>query len=181
MKGKVLAICLLGAALVAAAAPARADQDAVQFFGNIDVTPDTPVHDAVCFFCNVNVQGKVDGDIVVFFGNIRLNGEAHHDVVSFFGNVTAASNSSIGGDLVSFFGSVRLADNVTVGKDLVTMFGAMHAANSVSVGKDRVSFSPWIFFGPFGVIFLIVVVVVHEVRAGRRRQFMPPYPLPPRQ
>ncbi len=181
MHRKSLVLCLLGAALAVAAAPARADQDAVQFFRNIDVTPDTPTHDAVCFFCSVRVEGEVKGDIVVFFGNVRLDGEAHHDVVNFFGNVTAADNSSIGGDLVSFFGSVRLGENVAVHKDVVAIFGAAHWPASVTVGKDRFVFSPWIFFGPLLVIFLVIFVIVHEVQVSRRRRFLQSYPLPPRQ
>jgi len=55
---RLLAVCLIGAAFAAAATPARADRDAVQFFSNIRVAPDATVHDAVCFFCNADVEGK---------------------------------------------------------------------------------------------------------------------------
>lgn len=181
MYRRLLAVCLFGAALAAAALPAHASEDAVQFFGNIDITPDHPVHDAVCFFCNVHANGNVEGDIVVFFGNVRLNGEAHHDIVNFFGNVSAADNSSVGGDLVSFFGTVRLGENVTVHKDLVAMFGVVQAPSSTSVGKDRVMFSPWIFFGPLLVIFLVIFVIVHELHAHSQRRFAQFYPPPRRQ
>jgi hypothetical protein len=167
-------------AVFAAATPARANEDAVQFFHNIDVTPDEPVHDAVCFFCSVNVEGKVSGDIVVFFGGVHLNGEAHHDVVNFFGNVNAVEDSSIGGDLVSFFGSVRLGQNVSVGKDVVAMFGVVHAPGSVTVGGDRVSFPLWIATAPLLVIFVIVFLIVNAFRAHRERQFAHNFPLPPR-
>jgi predicted acyltransferase (DUF342 family) len=181
MPRKFLVLCLFCAGLLAAAAPARASQDVVRIFDNVDIGPDESVHDAVCVFCSVHVEGKVDGDLVSIFGNVRLNGEAHHDVVSVFGNVTAAGDSSIGGDLVSIFGAVRLGDNVTVGKDTVTIFGMLHAPHSVSVGKDRVSISPWIAFGPFIVIWFAVFLIVHEVREQRRRRFFQNYPLPPRQ
>ncbi len=181
MHRRLLAVCLFGAAFVVAAAPARAEEDAVQFFHNIDVTPDAPVNDAVCFFCSVHAEGDVKGDIVVFFGDVRLDGQAHHDLVNFFGRVTATDNSSIGGDLVSFFGSIRLGENVRVAQDLVAMFGAVHAPSSVSVGQDHVVFSPWIFFGPLLVIFLVVFIIVHEIRVHRQRQFMQAYPLPPPQ
>jgi hypothetical protein len=180
MRMRFLAPCLLGAALAAGAVPALADQDAVQFFNNINVTPDEPVKDAVCFFCGVHVDGNVNGDIVAFFGNVHLNGMAHHDVVDFFGNVSAADNSAIGGDLVSFFGSVRLGENVSVRKDVVAMFGVVHAPSSVSIGHNRVMFSPWIFFGPLLVIFLVIFLVVHEVRVHHMRQYAQNYP-PPRQ
>lgn len=181
MQRRFLACCLFAAGLALAAAPAHANEDAVQFFNNIEVTPDAPVHDAVCFFCNVHDDGEVKGDIVVFFGDVRLDGQAHHDVVNFFGSVTAADNSSIGGDLVSFFGSVRLGENVSVAKDLVAMFGVVHTPSSVSIGKDHVIFSPWIFFGPLLIIFMVIFVIIHEVRAHRLRRFALAYPFPPRQ
>lgn len=175
-----LALCLLAATLAAAATPARADHDAVQFGSNINVTADSDIDDAVCFFCNVTVDGKVKGDIVVFFGNVHLNGDAQHDLVCFFGGVTAQDNSSIEDDLISFFGTVRLGENVSVGKDLVSMFGSLHAASSVSVNGDRVVQPGWLFFGPLGVILLIVIVVVHEVRTQRRAQRLRGVPFPPR-
>ena len=179
MKKGLLVVCLFGAALAAAAVPARANQDAVQFFHDIEVTPDEPIHDSVCFFCSVHVNGNVEGDIVVFFGNVKLDGRAHHDVVNFFGNVSAADGSTIDHDLVSFFGSVRLGENVSIGQDMVCMFGALHAPTSVSVGKDRVLFSVWVIAAPFVVIFLIVYFIVHEVRIRRHRAFMQAYPVPP--
>ena len=180
MRRRYFALCFLGAALVAAAVPAYAEQDAVQFFRNIDVGPNEPVKDAVCFFCNVHVEGNAEGDIVVFFGNVRLNGEAHHDVVDFFGNVSVADNSNIGDDLVSFFGSVHLGENVVVHKDAVAIFGTVHAPSSISVGGDRVSISPWIFFGPLLILILVIYLIVHELQTRRHRQFAQYYPMPPR-
>jgi hypothetical protein len=180
MHRKFLALFFSVAVMMAAAAPLRANQDAVQFFHNIDVTPDDPVHDAVCFFCSVNVEGKASGDIVVFFGGVKINGEAQHDVVNFFGDVRAANDSSIGGDLVSFFGSVRLGQNVSIGKDVVAMFGVVHAPGSVTVGGDRVSFPAWIALAPLLVIFLCVFLIVSAFRAHRERQFARGYPFPPR-
>jgi hypothetical protein len=177
----ILATTLLGAALAATATPAHAEQDAVEFFHNISVTPDAPVHDAVCFFCSVHVDGQVMGDIVVFFGNVRIDGEAHHDVVSFFGHVTAADNSSIGGDLVSMFGGIRLGENVSVAKDMVCMFGTIHAPSSVKVHGDRTGIPGMILSIPLFVILLVILVIAYEFRNHHRRQMMAGgYPFPPR-
>jgi hypothetical protein len=178
---RLLAYSLLGAALAAASTPAFAGNDAVQFGSNIHVARDTAVHDAVCFFCSVKVDGEVQGDVVVFFGNIHLAGNADHDVVSFFGKVTAEDGVSIGQDLVSFFGGIRLGKNVSVGKDMVAIFGVVHAPDSVTVGKDRVVQPYWIFFGPMILVGLVVILVVREFRAHRRRVLLGGYPLPPNQ
>jgi len=180
MLPRLLALSLLAAALGTVATPAFADKDNVQFGNTIRVGPDETIHDAICFFCSVEDRGTVEGDIVVFFGNVRIDGKANHDVVNFFGNVTAAEGSSIGNDLVKFFGSVRLGDNVTVGKDIVCMFGDFRAGENVTNGGNRVVQPAWIFWTPMLVFFLIVVVVVHEIRAHRRRRlYMAGYPFPP--
>ena len=173
-----LALCLL--AVFFAAVPAHADNDAVQFGTDIHVNAGKPVHDAVCFFCSVHVDGKVTGDIVVFFGNVHLNGDAQHDVVNFFGKVTAEDNSSIENNLVSFFGGIHLGENVIVGHDMVAMFGGVHAASSSSVGNNRVIQPAWIFFGPLGFLLIIVIVIVREIRTQRRNQRLRGVPFPPR-
>jgi hypothetical protein len=175
----ILGILAVTAALTAAAVPARADQDAVQFFNNIDITADTPVKDAVCFFCSVRVEGKVNGDIVVLFGSASLDGVAQHDVVTVFGNVTAADNSRISGDLVSIFGNARLGENVTVGQDVVSVFGNVQAPFSVKVHGDRVGIPAIVFWGPLLLIVGVVWLIVHELRVRRRQRAMAAYPYPP--
>lgn len=172
------AVGLLAAAVAAAPIPARANQDAVQFFSTIHVTPDSPVHDAVCFFCSVEDSGKITGDTVVFFGSIHISGEAQRDVVSFFGSVDADNNTSIGRDLVSIFGSVNLGENASVGRDAVTLFGSMHSAGSAHVGRDRVSIPGIIFYGPSLLILGVIILIVHEVRS-RRYRWPAGYPPPP--
>lgn len=154
------------------ARPALAAQDIVEFGSSIDVPEQDTIHDAVCFFCSVNVEGAVNGDLVVFFGNVHINGHANHDVVNFFGEVTAEDDSSIGHDLVNFFGGVRLGQNVTVGQDTVVMFGSLRAADSANYGGSRVVEPAWLFWGPFLAVGLGIYFVVHEFRAYRRRRLL---------
>ena len=175
-----LALFLVASAFAAAAVPVHANDDAVQFGSNIHVAAGESVHDAVCFFCSVHVDGKVTGDIVVFFGNVHLNGEAQHDVVDFFGKITAEKNATIENSLVSFFGVIRLGENVSVGRDLVAMFGDLRAADSVTVGNNRVVQPGWVLYGPLLVLFLIIFLIVHEIRAYHRRLILRGYNFPPR-
>ena len=165
-----IALCVLLAS--ALATPARAAQDIVEFGSTIDVPQKDTIHDAVCFFCSVNVEGTVNGDIVVFFGNVRIKGQANHDVVNFFGDVTAADDTSIGHNLVNFFGGVRLGQNVTVGQDTVVMFGNLRAADSANFGGSRVVEPGWLFWGPFLALGLGIYFVVHEFRGYRRRRLL---------
>jgi hypothetical protein len=177
---RIPVLLLTGIALAVASPLAHAERDAVQFFSNIDVPADDTVHDAVCFFCSVNIEGKSTGDTVVFFGNTHIASGAGHDVVNFFGSVTADDNATIDHDLVSMFGNIRLGENVHVGQDMVAMFGAVHSASGVSVHGDRVVEPAVLFFGPFFILVAVLILIVREFRAYRRRVFLRSYPFPPR-
>ena len=179
MRRRLLCLCLLFAGLGMLALPAHASRDEVQFGSTIHVPRDGSIHDAVCFFCDVDADGTVEGDIVVFFGDVHIANAANHDVVNFFGSIKADDNAHIGNDMVSMFGSIRLGEDVSIGKDLVAMFGSMRASESVQVGGQRVVQPAWIFWGPLLFIALVVILVVHEFRNQRRRAHMR-YPLPPR-
>ena len=178
MTRRILAVALLCAAF--ASTHARAEEDAVQFFSNIDVSPTSTVHDAVCFFCSVNLEGKATGDVVVFFGNTHIGTSAEHDVVKFFGSVTADDNATIDHDVVSMFGSIRLGENVHVGEDLVAMFGTLRTGRGVSVDGDRVVQPAFIFYGPLIFMVVVLILVIREFRAYRRRVFLRGYGFPPR-
>lgn len=180
MPRRLLNVCLLTAALLASAVPAFASRDNVQFGSTIHVARDASIHDAVCFFCGVDADGTVEGDIVVFFGNVHIAGNANHDVVNFFGNVTVDNDGTIGQDLVSMFGNVRLGENVNIGKDLVTMFGRLQADSTVTVGGDRVLQPAWVFWGPLIIFAVVIIVVIREIRGYRRRAYLRNYPFPPR-
>jgi hypothetical protein len=180
MKRRLFYLCLLIVVVGTIVLPAHASKDEVQFGSTIHVPRGASIHDAVCFFCDVDADGTVEGDIVVFFGDVHIGTAANHDVVNFFGSIKADDNTHIGQDMVSMFGSVRLGEDVSIGKDLVAIFGGgLRAAESVSVGGDRVVEPAWLFWGPLFVIALVVILVVREFRAHRRRAFLR-YPIPPR-
>lgn len=174
-----IAAGLISAALIAAAAQAHASDDSVTFFSNVHITPDAPVHDAVCFFCNLRDDGTVSHDIVVSFSSVEIDGSAQHDVVTIFGNVHAADNASIGNDLVNVFGNVDLGENVTIGHDAVTFFSSVHAPSSVRVDGNRVSIPAVIFWGPAALFFLIIALIVIAVPSRRSRwpSGYPPQPM----
>lgn len=178
---RILSLCALALALIGSATPARADHDVVQFGSTIHVPRETSIHDAVCFFCSVDADGTIEGDVVVFFGNVHIAHAAQHDVVNFFGNVTADSNATLGHDLVTFFGTVRLGENVSVGQDMVAMFGTVQAAPTATVAGDRVIQPGWVFWGPLIFLAVIFIVVIREIRDRRRRAaYFRGFPFPPR-
>lgn len=175
---RVFAALLVAApALALTATPARA-QDAVHFASDIHVPSNGSVRDAVCFFCSVEAEGQINGDVVVFFGHTHIAGQAHRDVVTFFGGVDVDDEASVGRDLVDFFGSVQLGNNASVGHDMVAFFGRTHVAQTASVANSTV-FLPGLFLDVPLILFVIVgVVLAREYRAWRWRRYYASYPYP---
>jgi hypothetical protein len=179
MTRRLFSALLLFSAILLAATPARADNDAVQFASNIVVPEGHSIHDAVCFFCSVNAQGTIDHDVVVFFGNVHVAHESKHDIVVFFGGIRADDDASIGHDVVNFFGNVHLGENASVGNDVVVMFGGLHAADSANIGGTRMAQPIWIFWTPLLILGLVISLIVREIRASRRRRYFAMYGYPP--
>jgi hypothetical protein len=177
---RALIFCILLAMISLGPIRAHASSDAVQFGSDINVPADHTVHDAVCFFCSVHIDGEATGDVVVFFGGVHIDGRAQRDVVNFFGGTRLADNSIVGRDLVNFFGSVRAGDNVQIGRSLVIMFGSLRASASLTTGKDRVVQPGWVLWIPLLILAMIVIVIVRVFRAWQRRRMYMSYPFPPR-
>jgi hypothetical protein len=172
------AFLLLTAVAFLFAAPAQASRDAVQFASDIIVPQGQSVHDAVCFFCSVKVDGTAEHDIVVFFGSVQIAGQANHDIVDFFGDIHVGPGASVGHDLVNFFGTTRLAENAAVGNDVVSMFGAMRVADTAAITGNRVVEPFFLLLIPLGILAAFVFGIVALVRRVRQPPF-PGYPFPP--
>jgi hypothetical protein len=166
--GRAAGVTLLLLLTLGLATQAHANRDVVQFGNSIDVPQDGEIHDAVCFFCSINVKGVVNGDLVSFFGTVRIDGQAKHDVVVFFGDVKLAPNASIGNDLVNFFGSAQLGEDARIGRDTVVMFGTLRAAPTASFGGDRVVQPIWLFLIPLLILIALVRLVVGVLRSAGR-------------
>ena len=174
MLHRILFLGLLASTL-AAAQPARTQNDAVQLFNNIHVLPGAPVNDAVCFLCDVRADGPVNGDIVVFFGNLRIDGQtANSDVVDFFGNVQVEDNSTVGGDLVHIVGPTSLGNNVYVGGDFTALFSDVRSTLSTRVVGDRMVIPEWLLLLPLFVAILVVVLIAYLVQLRRRPRLLYP-------
>lgn len=179
MKHKLgIAIALFGAAILVFPARAHASRDVVQFGSDIVVPQGQSIHDAVCFFCSVKVEGIAEHDLVVFFGSTQIDGEAKHDIVTFFGDVHVGTNVHIGHDVVNFFGTTRLGDNSSIGNDAVIMFGDMRAAETSSVAGNRVIQPFFLLLIPLGILAALIFGLIALIRWIQRPAY-PVYPLPP--
>ena len=173
------AAALLGAALLAAATPARADGgDVIHFARSIQVDHDVEIDDAVCFFCNVQVDGTVTGDVVAVFGNIHIAGDVQHDAIDVVGGLTAEQNASIEQDVISVLGATRLGEHVIVGRNLVTYSGVVEMAPTAAVGNQRIDNPGWYLWIPLLFVILVVMWVMRAYHVYRKRLIARGYKFP---
>jgi hypothetical protein len=181
MRARLLTFTLCAAAFLSVAAPARAQNDRVQFFSNIHVGPNDTAGNAVCFFCSVDAEGPVNGNIVAFFSHVSVHSTVDQNVVSFFSKMNVLPGSTVHQNLVTMFGSVRVENGAHVDQNAVTMFGSFYAADSASIDGNRVYFPFWFFGIPALLLGLVIYVIVRELRERRyRRQWMASQAMGPR-
>jgi hypothetical protein len=164
------AAALLGAALMAGGTPAHADGgDVIHVGRTIHINHGEEVDNAVCFFCSVEVDGTVTGDVVSFLGNVRIAGDVQHDAVVVLGGLTAEKGSSIEQDVIAVLGEARLGENVIVGRDVVTFSGEVEMAPTATVGNQRIDNPGWYIWIPLACVLLILLWVMRSYGAYRKR------------
>jgi hypothetical protein len=139
---------------------AHADgRDVVEFGDNIVVHAGDEVHDTVCFFCTIEVDGTVHGDMVAILGNIRLRGHADRDAVV-------------------ILGSMSLGENASVDRDAVVILGSLRTATGATIGNDRVVIPTFVILFPLLIFASFIALIIWAVRAILNRP-KPVYPMPP--
>ena len=100
--------CLvLGTLLLAPSLPVVGSPNVVHFGHNILLPLEQRFHNASCFLCSADVEGRTTGSVRVFAGNVFLNGSVGGNVLVFGGNVTLTSNAKIDGRVVVFGGHLH--------------------------------------------------------------------------
>jgi hypothetical protein len=181
MRMRFLGLFVLVAALFAAAPPAHADNgNSVQFFTHLRIEPGKTVENAVCFFCSIDAEGEINGNLVVFFGNARVKSAVHQNMVSFFSDVTTLPNASIDQNSVNIFSHLRVDENVHIGQNVVAIFASTDIARSATIDGNRVLFPFWLFGIPAVLLGFIIYAIVNAIRERHYRAHMANYPYPPR-
>jgi hypothetical protein len=100
--------CLvLGTLLLAPSLPVVGSPNVVHFGRNILLPLEQRFHNASCFLCSADVEGRTTGSVRVFAGNVFLNGAVAGNVLVFGGNVTLTNGAKVGGRVVIFGGHLH--------------------------------------------------------------------------
>jgi hypothetical protein len=98
---------LLSTLLLAPSLPVVGSPNVVHFGHNILLPVEQRFHNASCFLCSTDVEGRTTGSVRVFAGNVFLSGAVAGNVLVFGGNVTLANGAKVGGRVVIFGGHLH--------------------------------------------------------------------------
>jgi hypothetical protein len=82
--------------------------------GDLVITENETVHEAVIYGGNLVVNGMSEGDAVTFGGNIEVTGHVGGNAVAIGGNVHLASSAVVDGDATAIGGNVSKEEGATV-------------------------------------------------------------------
>jgi hypothetical protein len=100
--------CLvLGTLLLAPSLPVVGSPNVVHFGHNILLPLEQRFHNASCFLCSADVEGRTTGSVRVFAGNVFLSGAVAGNVLVFGGNVDLAGGAKVGGRVIIFGGHLH--------------------------------------------------------------------------
>ena len=110
------------------------------YFGqDIFIAAGQQVHNAVCLFCSVQVEGDVTGHVFVLFGSVNVSGQVRGGAAVIGGNAVVDSQARIGGDTVVLGGNAvyetdesLCGERVCAGRTSVT-----HLAVGAGWGRDN--------------------------------------------
>ncbi len=84
---------------------AQAQGNRVYFGQDIFVASGQQIHNAICVFCSVQVEGDLTGRVLVLFGSLNVTGRVERGATVVWGNAVVDSQARIGGNTVVLGGN----------------------------------------------------------------------------
>lgn len=122
---------------------------------DIFVASGQQVHDAICVFCSVQVEGDLTGHVVVLFGSLNVSGQVKGGATVVGGNAVVDSQARIGGDAVVVGGNAVYETDESLAGSVYVLGGHMSHLPRVKeqAAPKRLSLNP-------AALWLLVVAVV---------------------
>ena len=125
------------------------------------------IHNATCFFCSVQVEGDVTGNVHVFFGNLNVTGRVDGKATIIGGNAVIDAFSRLGSALVIGGNAVYETDESIVGNAWVIGGHLSPAGGRHPHSSHRFSFSPLLSSGFALIAFLLLSALIFPRRGSQ--------------
>jgi hypothetical protein len=118
------------------------------------------VHNAICVFCSVQVEGNVTGHAVVLFGNLTVSGLVRHSATIVGGNEVIDSQALIGGNTVVLGGNAVYETDDSISGNAYVLGGHLSRTGGRIGSHKRVSVTPIVFFLLALISFFLLLLLV---------------------
>lgn len=127
----------------------------VKISEDINMGEDLHFEDLVAIRGNINVKGKVDGDVVAVLGSVHLYPSARvgGDVVSVGGNIIRDTGSNVGGDIV----------NIMANKEAINMMNSYAPVVAVMGIGGFLVMKLLMFIGFIALAVVLVSIMMKQV------------------
>ncbi|RSL17801.1 hypothetical protein EDE15_3350 [Edaphobacter aggregans] len=145
--------------LIAPIASAQAQGSRIYFGQDVFVAPGQQIHNAVCVFCSVQVEGDLTGRALVLFGNLNVTGRVERGATVVWGNAVVDSQARIGGNAVVLGGNAVYETDDSISGSAYVLGGHLSKTGVHAISHRRVSVGPAVFIGVAILVILLLSVI----------------------
>jgi carbonic anhydrase/acetyltransferase-like protein (isoleucine patch superfamily) len=131
--------------LLVSAAHAQTRGNRVYFGQDIFVASGQQIHNAVCLFCSVQVEGDLTGRALVLFGNLNVTGRVDRNATVIGGNAVVDSQARIGGNTIVLGGNAVYETDDSISGSAYVIGGHLSRMGGHVKSSRRLSVSPVVF------------------------------------
>jgi hypothetical protein len=143
--------------LLALPAMANAQAGNRTFFNeDIFVAQGQQIHNALCLFCSVQVEGDITGHVIVLFGSLNVTGRVEGNTAVVGGNTVIDSGARLGRNAIVIGGNAVYETDDSIAENAWVLGGHLSTMGGHAKSTRRLSFSP-IFFSSIGVVCLLLL------------------------
>jgi hypothetical protein len=142
--------------LLAPAAFAQTPGNRAYIGEDVFVAAGQQVHNAICVFCSVQVEGDLTGHALVLFGNLNVSGRVNQSAMIVGGNVVVDSQARIGGDAMVIGGNAVYETDESISGSAYVLGGHMSKTGGHAGSRGRHSLGPVLFCALALLAFLLL-------------------------
>jgi hypothetical protein len=138
----------------------QAQGNRVYFGQDVFVASGQQIHNAVCVFCSVQVEGDLTGRALVLFGNLNVLGRVERGATVVWGNAVVDSQARIGGNAVVLGGNAVYETDDSISGSAYVMGGHLSKMGGHTPSHRRISIGPAVFTGMAILVILLLSVLL---------------------
>lgn len=138
------------------ASHAQTHHNRTYFNQDIFVAQGQEVHNAICVFCSVQVEGDLSGRVLVLFGSLNVSGRIEGSAMVIGGNAVLDSQARLGGNAIVVGGNAVYETDESISGNAYVIGGHLSTFGERTKSTRRLSFSPAFFFSMAAVVLVLL-------------------------